>query len=94
MRLLPCSQVYLHSSYYCISFSSWLEVTSNGRKKKFLNGKIEQKVFVEQPYGFVLHNKGTHVCKLRKDLYGLKQDPRVWYDMIDGFIKSLDWWIS
>jgi hypothetical protein len=44
---------------------------------------------VEQPYGFVLHNKVTHVCKLRKALYGLKQAPKVWYDRIDGFLKSL-----
>ena len=58
-------------------------------KSTFLNGKIEQEVFVEQPDGFVLHNKGTHVCKLRKALYGLKQAPRVWYDRIDGFLKSL-----
>jgi hypothetical protein len=58
-------------------------------KTKFLNGKIEQEVFVEQPYGFVLHNKGTHVCKLRKALYGLKQGPRFWYYRIDGFLKIL-----
>jgi hypothetical protein len=58
-------------------------------KTTFLNGKIEQEVFVEQPDGFVLQNKGTHVCKLRKALYGLKQAPRVWYDRIDGFLKSL-----
>jgi hypothetical protein len=57
-------------------------------KTTFLNGKIEQEVFVEQPDGFVLHNKGTHVCKLRKALYGLKQAPKVWYDRIDGFLKS------
>jgi hypothetical protein len=43
---------------------------------------------VEQPDGFVLHNKGTHVCKLRKALYGLKQAPRFSYDRIDGFLKS------
>jgi hypothetical protein len=58
-------------------------------KQTFLNGKIEHEVFVEQPNGFVLHNKGTHVCKLRKALYGLKQAPRVWDDKIDGFLKSL-----
>jgi hypothetical protein len=45
--------------------------------------------FVLHNKGFVLHNKGTHVCKLRKALYGLKQAPRVWYDRIDGFLKSL-----
>jgi hypothetical protein len=58
-------------------------------KKTFLNGKIEQEVCLEQPDGFILHNKGTHVCKIRKALYGLKNAPRVWYDMIDGFLKSL-----
>jgi hypothetical protein len=40
-------------------------------KTTFLNGKIEQEVFVEQPYGFEMNNKGTHVCNLRKALYGL-----------------------
>jgi hypothetical protein len=58
-------------------------------KTTFLNGKIEQEVFVKQPDGFVLHNKCTHVCKLKKALYGLKQAPRVWYDRIDVFLKIL-----
>jgi hypothetical protein len=58
-------------------------------KTTFLNGNIKYEVFVEQPDGFVLHNKDTHVCKLRNALYGLKQAPRVWYDMIDGFLKIL-----
>jgi hypothetical protein len=57
-------------------------------KTTFSNGKIEQEFFVEQPDGFVLHNKDTHVCKLRKALYGLKQAPRVCYERIDGFQKS------
>jgi hypothetical protein len=46
-------------------------------KTSFLNGKVEQEVFLEQLDGFVLHKKDTHVCKLRKALYGLKQAPRV-----------------
>jgi hypothetical protein len=57
-------------------------------KTSFLNGNIEHEVFVKQPDGFMLHNKGNHVCKLRKALYGIKQAPRVWYDKIDGFLKS------
>jgi hypothetical protein len=59
-------------------------------KTSFLNGKIEQEVFVEKPDGFVLHNKGTHVFKLRKALYGLKQSPKIWYDRIDGFLNVDD----
>jgi hypothetical protein len=66
-----------------------LEATSDGCKNNILEWKIEHEVFVEKPDGFVLHNKGTHVCKLRKALYGLKKAPRVWYDRIDGFLKSL-----
>ena len=39
----------------------------------FLNGKIEEQVYIEQPKGFNTHGKKTHVCKLKKALYGLKQ---------------------
>ena len=31
----------------------------------------------------------THVCKLKKALYGLKHAPKTWYDRIDGFFMSL-----
>ena len=58
-------------------------------KTAFLNGNIDQEVFIEQPEGFVLHSRESHVCRLRKALYGLKQAPRVWYERIDGFLKDL-----
>jgi hypothetical protein len=58
-------------------------------KTTFLNGEIEEEVYIEQPEGFVIHNKQSHVCRLKKALYGLKQAPRAWYEKMDGFLISL-----
>jgi len=58
-------------------------------KTKFLNGIIEEEVYIEQPQGFKVEDLGTHVCKLKKALYGLNQAPRAWYGWIDGFRTSL-----
>eukprot|EP00253_Pinus_taeda_P035481 PITA_35481 len=58
-------------------------------KTVFLNGNVEQEVYVEQPEGFILHNKDSHVCRLRKGLYDLKHSPRVWYETMDNFLKHL-----
>ena len=58
-------------------------------KTTFLNGVVEEEVYVELPLGFEADDKETHVCKLRKYLYGLKQAPRTWYNRIDSFLSSL-----
>ena len=55
----------------------------------FLNGKIEEEVYIEQPEGFVTHGKKTHLCKLKKALYELKQAPRVWYARMDALLHGL-----
>jgi hypothetical protein len=52
-------------------------------KIAFLNGVLNQEVYVEQPLGFVVHERETHVCRLKRALYGLKQAPRAWYSRID-----------
>ena len=58
-------------------------------KIAFLNVIIEEEVYIEQPRGFVIHGKESHVCRLKKALYCLKQAPRAWYGRIDGFLMKL-----
>ena len=41
-------------------------------KTTFLNGVVEEEVYVEQPLSFETHDKDSHVCRLKKYLYGLK----------------------
>ena len=58
-------------------------------KQTFLNGVIEEEVYIKQPQGFEIGNHKTHVCKIKKALYWLKKSPRAWYGRIDGFLMSL-----
>ena len=58
-------------------------------KSAFLNGEIEEEIYVKQPEGFVLKGKEQCVFRLKKALYGLKQAPRVWYFKLDECLSSL-----
>jgi hypothetical protein len=58
-------------------------------KIAFLSGEVEQEVYIEQPEGFVIHGKESHVCKLKKALYGFKQASKAWYGRIDDFLQDL-----
>ena len=47
-------------------------------------------MYVEHLDGFVVHGKESHVCRLKKSLYGLKWAPRMWYSRIDSYLMSLE----
>ncbi|GKA30018.1 retrovirus-related pol polyprotein from transposon TNT 1-94, partial [Tanacetum coccineum] len=57
-------------------------------KTAFLNGDLQEEVFVSQPKGFEDQENPTHVYRLKKALYGLKQAPRAWYDTLSKFLMA------
>ncbi|KAK6151951.1 hypothetical protein DH2020_014586 [Rehmannia glutinosa] len=57
-------------------------------KSAFLNGILEEEVYVKQPPGFEQKTIGDKVYKLKKALYGLKQAPRAWYDTLSQFLTD------
>jgi hypothetical protein len=57
-------------------------------KSAFLNGYINELVYVERPPSFKDDKKHNPVYKLKKDLYGLKQAPKAWYERLRDFLLS------
>ena len=55
-------------------------------KTTFLNGNLDEEVYMEQPEGFVLPGNENKVCKLIKSVYGLKQAPKQWHEKFDFVI--------
>ena len=56
----------------------------------FLNGKLEEEVYIEQPDGFEVGDRKFVVLKLNRALYGLKQASRVWYNTLKNVVLAYD----
>ena len=56
-----------------------LELHQMDEKTAFLNGELDEEIYMEQPRGFIKENKEEKVCRLMKSIYGLKQSSKQWY---------------
>lgn len=55
-------------------------------KSAFLNGELQEEVYVKQPIGFVINGSESKVYKLKMALYGLREAPRAWHSKIDDHL--------
>ena len=58
-------------------------------KAAFLNGNLDETIFMSQPEGFIVKDKPHHVYRLLKALYGLKQASRAWRKVINEFLLDI-----
>ena len=58
-------------------------------KNAFLNGVIEEEVYIEQSEGFKILDNVSHVCRLKRPLYRLNQEPHACYIEIDNYFTEL-----
>ena len=57
-------------------------------KSAFLNGYLEEEVYLEQPQGYEVPGQEQKVYRMKKALYSLKQAPRAWYNRIDSYLTE------
>jgi hypothetical protein len=75
-----------YKTVFALASQLHLELIHMDIKTAFLNGILEETIFVEQPAGFA--DGTSKVCKLNRALYGLKHAPRIWNQILSTFIQE------
>jgi hypothetical protein len=71
-----------------LAASNGLFVHQMDVKTTFLNGELEEEIYMDQPDGFIAKGQEGKVCKFLKYLYGLKQAHKQWHEKFDKIITS------
>ena len=65
-----------------------MEGSSIDIKTAFLNGDLQEEVYVSQPSGFVVKEQEKKVHRFCKAIYGLHQAPRAWYEKMHAYLVN------
>lgn len=68
-----------------LALSYWWRIRQLDVQNAFLYGTLGEEVFMQQPPGFINSTCQSHICRLQKAIYGLKQVPRAWYNELKFF---------
>ena len=71
-----------------------LEIHQMDVKTAFLNGDLDEEIYMEKPERFIVPGQEKKVCRLVKSLYGLKQVPMQWHEKFDSVMMTNGFKIS
>jgi hypothetical protein len=84
----PVARLTTIHIFLSLAVSHGLLIHQMDVKTAFLNGELEEEIYMTQPDRFVVKDQEDNVCKLMKSLYGLKQAPKQWYEKFDVTLIS------
>ena len=71
-----------------VAQNKWFDYQMVDVKSTFLNGYLEEEVYVGHPQGYEFPGQEHKVYNMKKELYGLKQPLRSWYSRIDSYLNQ------
>ena len=84
----PVSRITSIRMLIAIAALNNMEIHQMDIKTTFLNGELDEEVYMDQPEGFVVKGQEHKVFKLVKSFYGLKQTPKQWHEKFDHTMMS------